>query len=51
MEGWNKRRRWGWMEWGGEENSGKCNSRIGVQELLFDMLKSNSKKLKCIGLL
>ena len=33
------------------ENSWKFNSRGGVEEILFDMLKSNAKNLKCFGLL
>ena len=33
------------------ENSWKFNSRVGVEEILFDMFKSNAKKLKCFGLL
>ena len=35
----------------GLEDSSKSNSWVGVDEILFDMLKSNTKKLKCFGLL
>ena len=35
----------------GLENSLKYNSRVGAEEILFDTLKSDTKKLKCFGLL
>ena len=36
---------------GGLENSQKFNSRVGIEENLFDKLKPNTKKLKCFRLL
>ena len=33
----------------GVENSWKFNSRVGVEEILFDTLKLNTKKLSVVG--
>ena len=41
--------------WGGGitvgGGGGKFNSRLGMEEILYDTLKLNIKKLKCFGLL
>ena len=36
---------------GGLEDSRKFNSQVGVEKILFEMLNSNTKKLKCFGFL
>ena len=41
--GWNKRRGWEILE--------NSIAGWGVEEILFDVLKPNSKKLKCFGFL
>ena len=47
---WNKWG-WGWNKWGNWKILQTFNSRVGVDEILFDTLKVSTKKLKCFGLL
>ena len=45
----NKRGTRGWNERGGWKILERVSCGIGIEEILFQMLKSNRKKLKCFS--